>query len=108
MHESELRGVEHHARRGDWIARGATDVDALADERVARFAQVNTDLMRTARLESTRHQRRAFEALDDVDVRDRELALLVPALRAAHRSAKTVAAIGHDVRAKGLRLEITV
>ena len=103
MHESKLRRVEHEARRVHHRAAVAADVDALADHRVSGLGEVDSDLVRPARLELTREERTvsvrlAVQALDDLDVRDGDLRTLATDRLLAtssvlDRSAEAVAAI---------------
>ena len=75
MDETELRRVEHHARRRDeWRAK-VSNVDALAEDRMSHLREVNSDLMRAPRLELHRDQRRSLQLFDRLDVRHRALSL---------------------------------
>ena len=69
--EPEARGVQRLPRERDGAA---LSVRGIADERMAERGEMHADLMRAARLEPAREQRRDAEALDDFVVRARRLA----------------------------------
>ena len=62
--------MEHEAWGVKQRTRKAAHVDALAEERVARLAQVDAYLVRPPRLEAAPDERRPVQPLDALDVRD--------------------------------------
>src|SRR5688500_18071408 len=58
VHEAELACMQHRPRRLDARLAIVADVHALAEQRVARFAQVNADLVLAPGLERALHQAR--------------------------------------------------
>lgn len=76
MFEAEHGRVEHRTRRfvnGPFGVAVIPDVHIFADQGMARFGEVNSDLMLATRLQLAHHKRRALERLDRQHMGDRPL-----------------------------------
>ena len=107
MSESEGLRVKHEARRFEEWPQVVANVDTLARKRMARFRQLNANLVRAPGLESARHEAESTEALEHLHVGDGVLARALRRVTATHlmldAAAKAVTAI-FDERAFERRL----
>ncbi len=107
MSESECLRVKHEARRFEEWPQVVANVDTLARKRMARFRQLNANLVRAPGLESARHEAESAEALEYLHVGDGVLARPLRRVTATHlmldAAAKAVTAI-FDERAFERRL----
>jgi hypothetical protein len=87
---TQLRCVQHDARRAERRPRVLAHVAALTQRHVAGLGEVDADLVRAAGLQAAGDQCRAAQPLDDFDVRDRFASQ--PAIGC--RATQAVAAVG--------------
>lgn len=102
--EPQLGGVEEDPRSGQPGPVVAPDVDALAHDGVTRLGEMDPDLVGASGLELAAEQARAGEPFDPRDVGDGELALG----GGASGAAEPVAPVGHETRAEGAIVDVTV
>src|SRR5690242_16574739 len=96
--------MEHEPWRGNQRATMITGIHAVAHDGVSGFGQVNSDLVRSPRLERALDERRALEVFEDAHVRHR----FSPELRVRRRAADPVAAVFDEARGDRARFHPTV
>src|SRR5262245_21684610 len=96
MLEAQVGGVQGQARRPaavrQWFAVDGSIVHALAADRRARLAKMDTDLVRAAGFEPALDQREVAQFLQDMDVRNGPL----PSAALGGASTPAIAAIGNQ------------
>lgn len=68
MVQAEMLSMKHHAGCGYKFTTEASAIDALTEQRMTRFRQMNTDLMGSARFEATTNQTGFPECFEHLDV----------------------------------------
>jgi len=100
MREAEFGSVEKQTGRSQNFSAKALGVHTLTDEWMARFRQVNADLVRAPSLEPALDQRNRAPRFDAAHVRDG----LAPQVGILGRAAQTVASILNQATVDGARL----